>query len=266
MLQKLIDEGFKLEPGGQKVRTAMMFTDLESFTDMCEAVDDSARIVAILNDYFERTTKHIFATEGVIIKFIGDAIFAAWGVPKPAENAAGRAASAAWELHQSYRLTVDGKEYKTRIGLHYGEVLAGHIGSENRVDYTLIGDAVNLTARLEGLNKMLGTDILVSSELASELNGNFLLRRVGSFRVKGRKNLTVVHELLGPASRETEPSWVTAYHSGVGALEAGENDVARRHFLEAIELRGGDEPSSFFLAAMEHGDLLDGGVCELKEK
>ena len=111
------------------------------------------RIVVTLNDYFERTTCHIFEQDGIIIKYIGDAIFAAWGIPKPDPDAPIKAVRAAWNLFQSDKLVVDGEEHRTRIGLHFGQVVAGNIGSTWRVDYTLIGDSVNLSARLEDLNR-----------------------------------------------------------------------------------------------------------------
>jgi CHASE2 domain-containing sensor protein len=81
MLDRISDEGFQLDPGGEKTNAAMMFTDIESFTTACENAPDPLLIVEHLNDYFERTTNHIFEQEGIVIKFIGDAIFAAWGVP-----------------------------------------------------------------------------------------------------------------------------------------------------------------------------------------
>ena len=266
MLQKLIDDGFQMEPGGYKVHAAMMFTDLESFTDMCERVGDPARILEVLNNYFERTTRHIFDHDGVVIKYMGDAIYAAWGAPAPTENPAALAIRAAWGLHQSTRLVIDGIELKTRIGINSGEVLAGHIGSRDRVDYSLIGDPTNLAARLEGMNKMLGTHVLVSDAARVAVGDEFLFRKVGAFKVKGRKAATVVHELLGPGEDADVPEWIALYHRGVDALAANDPATAAGHFHAVIALRGTDGPSSFFLTAIARGDLSEDGVCELKEK
>ncbi len=96
MLDSLTKQGFELKLGGEKVRATMMFTDIERFTDMCESVGDPEFILHNLNDYFERTTRHIFKHDGVVIKFIGDAIFAAWGAPLPDPDSARKAARAAW--------------------------------------------------------------------------------------------------------------------------------------------------------------------------
>jgi adenylate cyclase len=184
MLERLTAEGFQMRVGGEKIEAAMMFTDLENFTNMCERVGDPERIVATLNDYFERTTSHIFDNDGVVIKFIGDAIFAVWGAPIREPEAALKAARAAWKLNQSDKLVIDGVALKTRIGVHFGEVVAGNIGSARRVDYTLIGDAVNLSARLESLNKTLGTNILISEEVQQKLGNEFHTRLVGRFVIR----------------------------------------------------------------------------------
>lgn len=268
MLQRLSDEGFRMRIGGEKTMAAMMFTDIESFTEMCQRVADPERIVATLNDYFERTTGHIFQHDGIIIKFIGDAIFAAWGVPRTDPDAALKAARAAWRLSQSDSLTIDGVELRTRIGVHAGAVVAGNVGTEQHVDYTLIGDAVNLTARLEGLNRMLDTHVLLSDTVAAAAAAEFRTRLVGWFRVKGRSEITEVHELLGPAFQESEPEWLIAYRTAL--LDFAENNLsaAAQGFRAADALRGrtGDGPARFFLQLIPNRMPGSGGVVDLSEK
>lgn len=268
MLDRLTEDGFQMKFGGEKVPAAMMFTDLESFTNMCEKVGDPERIVEALSDYFERTTWHIFDHEGVVIKFLGDAIFAAWGAPIPDAEAPIKATRAAWHLSQNDRLVVEGVNLRTRIGVHFGEVVAGNIGSRRRVDYTMIGDAVNLSARLEGLNKIFGTRILISDEVRSYLGDEFVTRKVGSFRVKGRKEPTVAHELLGPAEDVAEPAWLAVYHDALEALRNDDFEQARRLFTETDAMRGdeGDGPSRFYLDLLDRGADITGGVFEMTEK
>lgn len=268
MLDRLTQEDFRTNLGGEKVKAAMMFTDLESFTDMCERVGDPQRIVETMNNYFERTTASIFDDDGVIIKFIGDAIFAAWGAPMLDPDAPVKAARAAWKLFECDKLVVDGHELKTRIGLHFGEVVAGNIGSSRRVDYTLIGDAVNLASRLEGINKILGTNILMSDAVANCLDDSFRTRRVGRFRVKGRREPVEIHELLGPAREERQPAWIACYHSALDALEAGDMNSALEAFAATDALRAptGDRPSRFFQERIREGELAADGIVELKEK
>jgi adenylate cyclase len=267
MLDRLTAEGFKMKVGGEKIEAAMMFTDLENFTDLCERVGDPERIVSSLNDYFEHTTCHIFDDDGVVIKFIGDAIFAGWGAPLAEPQAALKAVRSAWKLSQSDKVVVDGTVLKTRIGVHYGEVVAGNIGSARRVDYTMIGDAVNLAARLESLNKTVGTEILISDEVCKRLNGEFLTRLVGRLKVKGRKEITIIHEVLGPANGEAAPGWLLLYGRAQEALAA--NDPAKaRELFAAVSLEKGekDGPSGFFLKRLDTGDRIPGGVVEMTEK
>lgn len=267
-LDKLTEDGFQMKFGGEKVEAAMMFTDLESFTNMCEQVGDPERIVEALSDYFERTTGHIFDHDGVVIKFIGDAIFAAWGAPIIDPLAPLKAARAAWYLSQDDSLVVEGVNLKTRIGVHFGEVVAGNIGSRKRVDYTMIGDAVNLAARLEGLNKMFGTRILISEDVESRLNGEFHTRKLGSFRVKGRKEPTAVFELVGPIAEIDKPKWSEVYGKGVAALENDDFEKARQFFEEVDSMRGnsGDGPSRFFLHQLKQGEPIHQGVYDMMEK
>lgn len=268
MLDQLTTTGFHTQLGGEEVEAAMMFTDIESFTEMCQRVGHPKRIVETINDYFARTTGHIFDHDGVIIKFIGDAIFAAWGAPLADQDAAAKAARAAWKLSQSDQLRVEGMVLRTRIGIHYGKVVAGNVGTEQHVDYTLIGDAVNLSSRLEGLNKALETHILVSGELRERLGPEFRCRRVGRFLVKGRSEVTEVFELLGPALSAEEPPWITRYHEALMALEADDPKRAAPLLETVIALRSdlGDGPSSYLLERIKAHDLLDGGVVEMREK
>jgi adenylate cyclase len=268
MLDRLTAEGFATDLGGEKVEAAMMFTDLENFTHMCERVQDPQKIVETMNTYFERTTSGIFEDDGVVIKFIGDAIFAAWGAPLPEPDAAGKAVRAAWKLFENDKLVVDGEEMRTRIGIHFGEVVAGNIGSTRRVDYTLVGDAVNLASRLEGVNKMLGTYILMSEAVASRLDGSFRTRRVGSFRVKGRSLPVEIHELLGPVLQEAPPDWITAYQAALSQLENHDLDGALAGFaaVDVMREQHGDGPSRFFMERIRSGDILENGMVELKDK
>lgn len=268
MLDRMTTQDFSTNLGGEKVHAAIMFTDLEGFTDMCERVRDPARIVEILNDYFQRTTGSIFDHDGVIIKFLGDSIFAAWGVPLAAPDAPAQAARAAWKLFENDKFLVEGVELRTRIGLHFDEVVAGNIGSARHMDFTLIGDAVNLASRLEGLNRMLGTHILMSEAVQSCLDGEFRSRRVGKFRFKGRTQVTVVHELIGPVIEQQEPEWIGKYHLATAALEAGDTPQALVLFNDVIASRGahGDGPSRFFVNLIESKQFVEGGIVDLKEK
>ena len=269
---EIADRNFTLTPGGEKVEATLLFTDLEGFTSLSEKLGDSARVGLVLQDYFTRTTDEILAEKGTVIKFIGDAVYAAWGAPLPQPDHPERAVRAAWRLAQvaSLDVTVDlpggGKEtvhLRTRIGIHTGEALAGNLGSKRRFDYTLIGDAVNFASRLEGANKYTGTGILLSDDTARRLDGKFLLRRLGAFRVKGRTKATVVHELLGE-DPTVRPPWLETFEAALEAWERGDLPAARDGFVATQRARGGmDGPSQFFLELIEHTVIAPGWTGEV---
>jgi adenylate cyclase len=261
LASEIAERDFVLAPGGEKVLATMIFTDLEGFTTLSEKLGDSARLGEELTRYFTRTTDEILAEKGTVIKFIGDAVFAAWGAPLPQADQAERAVRAAWKLAQVSEMDVsvphaDGTtgtvHVRTRIGIHTGEALAGNLGSARRFDYTLIGDAVNFAARLEGANKYTGTTILLSDDTAGRLGGKFLLRRLGAFKVKGKAKSVVIHELLGdnPAIR---PPWLDWFEAALAAWTSGDLAAARVKFEAVKTARGGtDGPSQFYL------DRIDG--------
>lgn len=271
LAREIADRDFALVPGGEKVVATLMFTDLQGFTALSEKLGDSGRIGEILRDYFTATTDEILAENGTVIKFIGDAVFAAWGAPLPQPDHARRAIRAACRLAQvsefnlalgSPHATASTLRLRTRIGIHTGEALAGNLGSARRFDYTLIGDAVNVASRLEGANKYLGTSILVSDDTVRLLNGEFLLRRLGSFRVEGRHRPMVLHELLGddPASR---PPWLDAFERALAAWTRGDLAAARAGFAAARDMRGADGPSEFFLEQCAAAAISPGWTGEI---
>ncbi len=256
LASEIAERNFTLAPGGEKVVATLVFTDLEGFTTLSEKLGDSARLGEVLTDYFTRTTDEILAEKGTVIKFIGDAVYAAWGAPLPQPDHAERAVRAAWKLAQVSEMDVpipqaDGTStsvhVRTRIGIHTGEALAGNLGSARRFDYTLIGDAVNFAARLEGANKYTGTTILLSDDTAQRLGGKFLLRRLGAFKVKGKAKSVAIHELLGdnPAAR---PPWLDTFDAALAAWITGDFSAARAGF-EAVKAdrQGKDGPSQFYL-------------------
>ncbi|HEY4300048.1 MAG TPA: adenylate/guanylate cyclase domain-containing protein [Candidatus Didemnitutus sp.] len=256
LAEEIAEQDFTLAPGGEKITATLVFTDLEGFTTLSEKLGDSGRLGEVLTAYFTRTTDQILEQKGTVIKFIGDAVFAAWGAPLAQADHAERAVRAAWRLSQVSEMDVpivrpDGTtetvHVRTRVGIHTGEALAGNLGSARRFDYTLIGDAVNFASRLEGANKYTGTGILLSDETARQVAGKFLLRRVGAFRVKGKAQPVVIHELLGE-SPLPRPEWIARFDGALEAWTAGRFDAAREGFEAVKAARGGEDgPSQFYL-------------------
>jgi adenylate cyclase len=272
MADKIADSDFDLKPGGKLVEVTVIFTDLESFTTMSENLDPE-EVSSILTSYFGQTTKCILENKGTIIKYIGDAVFAAWGAPIDEPRHAKRAAEAACDLRCLSELEVRGKTLRTRIGIHCGKVVAGNLGSSYRFDYTMVGDAVNFASRLESLNKYLSTQVLISDAVRQQLGDGFITRQLGEFRVAGKTNSVIIHELLCRCDAESgEKSWIEIFEKGLTVFRAGEFKVARDYMNRTREARGGaDGPSEFYLrkiAALQanghQGDWT--GIVELSEK
>jgi adenylate cyclase len=272
MADKIADSDFDLKPGGKVVDVTVIFTDLESFTSISENLDPT-EVSEILTSYFGQTTKCILENKGTIIKYIGDAVFAAWGAPIDEPHHAMRAAETACDLRCLSELVVHGKTLRTRVGIHSGKVLAGNLGSSFRFDYTMIGDAVNFASRLESLNKYLHTQVLISDAVHQQIGDGFVTRELGEFRVAGKTQSVVIHELLCRCDVESgESVWIKVFEEGLNVFRAGEFKAARDHMGRTRELRGGsDGPSEFYLrklAVLEGDGRLENwtGVVELSEK
>jgi len=272
MADRIANSDFDLKPGGKVVDATIIFTDLENFTGISEDLDP-AEVSEILTSYFGQTTKCILENKGTIIKYVGDAVFAAWGAPIDEPQHAMRAAETACDLRCLSELVVHGKTLRTRVGIHSGKVLAGNLGSSFRFDYTMIGDAVNFASRLESLNKYLHTQVLISNAVRQQLGDGFVTRQLGEFRVAGKKQSVVIHELLCRCEAESgEKRWIDLFEKGLADFRAGKFTAARDHMNRARELRGGsDGPSEFYLGklpAFEGNGHLENwtGIVELSEK
>jgi adenylate cyclase len=248
MADRIADANFDLTPGGEVVEATIIFTDLQGFTTLSEGLDDPKKLSEVLVAYFTNTTQHVVENKGTIIKYIGDAVLAVWGAPLPDNAHAIHATRAAWRMHLASGKEVLGHQLITRVGIHTGEVLAGNLGSAYRFDYTVIGDAVNFASRLEALNKYLGTRILISDATVSQLNGEFITRRLGDFKVVGKERTVGIHELTVPSDEAEPMPWMEAFDAGTAAFRGGNLDEAERHMHEVVRMRGGlDGPANFYL-------------------
>lgn len=269
---RIADSDFDLSPGGTIAEVSVLFTDLEGFTTLTEELKNPEAMTQVLLKYFEQTSAPIMKHDGMILNFVGDAVTAVWGAPLPERDHARKAALAAWKLHESARIEIDGHKLRTRVGLHTGRVLAGNVGSAERFDYAVVGDPVNFASRLESLNKHFGTNVLISDDLQKLLEGEFIARRLGEFRVVGKRNACAIHEFLGPVTAAGRPAWCDVFEKGVDAFRAGDFDLAERQMLETIRLRDGqDGPAQFYIAriaTMKKKPLPEGwaGVVDFTEK
>lgn len=248
MADRIADSQVNLSPGGELVEATVVFTDLEGFTRLSEELGDPAKLSQVLIEYFTNTTQHVLASQGTVIKYIGDAVFAAWGAPLADPAHAANAVTAAWNMALSSEIKVQGRHLVTRVGINTGQMLAGNLGSKFRFDYTLIGDAVNFASRLESLNKHFGTRVLLSESTHARLTGQFKTRLLGSFVVVGKSQPVPIHELLGPATDGPKESWLVLFAEGLAAFQRADFDQADALFRRIETEKGApDGPAQFYL-------------------
>ncbi len=205
MIRQLIAEGHALEPNGSPRRVTAMFTDVEGFTAIAESMPADV-LMRQLTDYFNLATRVFARHGGVIDKFMGDGIMVLWGAPSDLPDAEHRACVASLELHAEMtelnrRWQAEGLQpFRTRIGMHTGVVVAGVLGSSDRLSYTALGDVINAASRIEGTNKQLGTRTLMSETTFEGLGGRLATRRIEEqVELRGRQTRMVLYELLDPA-------------------------------------------------------------------
>ncbi len=194
LVRTLIARGIESKP--QARVATILFTDIEGFTSIGEELSPD-RLVKLLNEYFSVITKPIEKHKGVITQFQGDAILAVFNVPTDDPDHAANAVRAALEIQDllADRVFSEGIKLTTRIGINTGNVVAGSVGSEDRVNYTVHGDAVNLTARLEALNKEYGTRVILSKSTADLVRDQFPCERIGEIVVRGKQARVMVYRL-----------------------------------------------------------------------
>jgi len=195
-----IAKGIESKP--QARVATILFTDIEGFTRIGEELSPD-RLVKLLNEYFSVITKPIEKHNGVITQFQGDAILALFNIPTDDPDHAANAVRAALEIQEllADRVFSEGIKLTTRIGINTGKVVAGSLGSEDRVNYTVHGDAVNLAARLEALNKEYGTRVILSGSTAELVGGRFACERMGEIVVRGKQTSVTVFRLVLPGER-----------------------------------------------------------------
>ena len=261
-----------LKQGGENQTLTLLFSDIASFTTISEGMNPSD-LAAMMNQYFQvAVTQCIHKVEGTVSKFIGDAIFAFWNAPDVQQDHAVLACRAALLFRAQAAQPIHGRQLVTRIGLHTGEANVGNFGSNDRYDYTALGDNVNLASRMEGLNKYLGTSCLMSGATRALLADELVTRGVGRFQLKGFEGLVEVHELVGwPEEAETTRPWREAFDEALRNYEQRNLEFAEMGFRRTLELKPNDGPSKFYLERIEElsrQQLPDNWVTHtiLKEK
>ena len=233
LVQDLLLSGREAVLGGEKLTITTLFSDIAGFTTLSESLEPEA-LVNALGEYFEKMSEAIREQQGTVDKYIGDAIMAFWGAPRPLEEHALFACRAALAMRD--RLHAMQLEWArqgrptiaARIGINTGVALVGNIGSPNRINYTAMGDAVNLASRLEGLNKAYGTGICIGETTAALVRDQMVLRPLDFVAVKGRAHAVLVHELVGEQGK-VDPAALKAIALHTQALAL----YRERRFTEA---------------------------------
>ena len=251
VVKKIAAETRQVQLGGQRMELAVLFSDIRGFTSYSEGLEPEA-VVAFLNDYLSRMTEVIFTHKGTIDKFIGDAVMAIFGAPLRLKNSSANACDAALGMLDALNglneeLTKAGKQrVEIGIGINTGDMTVGNIGSRQRFSYTVIGDAVNVAARLESLTKFFGQSILVSEETARQAGlDRYRFRLMGPVRLQGRSGATRVYALLGTAAAATDFPF-DQWNAALNALDDGRFSDAR----ERLERIVGEYPDD--LAAQQN--------------
>ncbi|TYO66054.1 adenylate/guanylate cyclase domain-containing protein [Bradyrhizobium hipponense] len=247
LVRSLLRQGVEAKPGGAIQELSVMFVDIAGFTGLSERMGD--RVVPLLSRYLDLASEAVVANGGTIDKFIGDAVMAFWGAPRPQRDHALSCCRAALDcqraIAQSGLANDLGHALQIRIGINSGRMLVGNIGSELRLNYTVIGDAVNVASRLEGANKSYGTQILIGEATERLARGAILAREIDSIAVYGREEGFSVYELVGIAGEESseETGWIGRYEQGLANYRARRFAAALADFEAVLKQRGHDRPA-----------------------
>jgi adenylate cyclase len=237
--------------GGQERVLTALFCDLEGFTNFSERQSPS-EIIGVIGDYYAEMTEQVFAQQGTLVEYVGDELFALFGAPIAQPDHARRACATALAMRERRNILseewvkIGRPRLKARTGVNTGTMLVGNIGSKYRFHYGAIGDQVNLTSRLEGLNKTYSTEIMVSDDTAQLVPGMFILRELDLVRVKGRKQALRIHELLATAGAslpEQQKEMLELYAGGLAAYRERRWDKALEIFRQCLALWPQDGPS-----------------------
>ena len=251
IVEEMLRDPDRVKLGGERRELTVLFSDIRGFTTASEKLPPE-KVVGLLNEYLTPMTRIVIDAGGTIDKYMGDAIMAFFGAPVSLADHASRAAASA--LAMRARLVELNAGLAARgfdpigigIGINTGVMSVGNMGSDMIFDYTVIGDAVNLGSRIEGLNKYYGTDILVSGFTAAALPPEFVLREIDRVRVKGKNEPVAVFEIVGrEADRPSQ--FLDAWSAALAAYRSRDFEGALGRFELCLAMKPGDGPARVYI-------------------
>ena len=210
LVRQLVEHGQEVKLGGEELELTIFFSDIQGFTSITDRMAPN-ELMEHLSEYLKRLSNIIMKNGGTIDKYIGDAIMAFWGAPIKNENAPFLACKSALECRNmlvalNNQWVAEGKyPLVTRFGVHTGKTIVGNLGSDDRMNYTIIGNSVNLASRLEGINKLYGTGIIISEDTYRKVSGQFYCRLLDYVSVKGQSKGYRIYELVDDVDADIEP-------------------------------------------------------------
>ena len=260
LVRQLIKAGEDAHIGGTRKTLVIFFSDIKNFTTISEWINPE-ELSSHIGNYFDELSKIITHEKGTIDKYIGDSMMAFWGAPLPEEDPCHHAARAAItfanrlvKLNEKWK--TEGKpELATRMGIHMGDAVVGNFGSSERFNYTAIGDSINLANRLEGANKLYGTQIIVSDIVYDVIKGQFILRKLDRVRLRGRVEISTIYELI-PTDRDQLTydldAYLAEFEKGFTAYQKRWWDEAIGHFSTCLHIYPEDKVAPLFIKRSEH--------------
>jgi adenylate cyclase len=269
VVDQLVENLGEIGAVSETVYGVCLFTDAEHYTTLSETLDPK-ELGAFMNRYYETMFRPVKEHGGVVSNLAGDSMLAIWVSATPDAALRDKACLAAIDINQALRGLYgpsDPHRLNTRIGLHYGDIFLGNIGGGDHYQHSVMGDIVNTASRIEGLNKHLGTRVLVSAEVIERLGG-LLSRELGGFRLKGKTSAIVVHELVCRLEEADgkQRAGCAMFAEALAAFRERSWDEGAKKFLGCMESLPGDEPSRFYMRLCEQhknrppGEAWDGVV------
>ncbi|MFA4915567.1 MAG: adenylate/guanylate cyclase domain-containing protein [Syntrophales bacterium] len=252
VINEMLKDPSKLKLGGDKKNLTALFSDIRGFTTVSEKLTPE-ELVHLLNEYLTAMTDLVFKYDGLLDKYMGDAIMAVFGAPLDQPDHPMRACKTALDMMEALKKLQKKWADEGRpvldigIGINSGDMVVGNMGSEMRFDYTVMGDSVNLASRLEGINKEYGTNIVISEYTYAAVKDAMFCRELDSVRVKGKKLPVKIYELLGEKKNGQEDEFVRLFEDGLARYKEGKWDEAQAAFHEVLKVRPGDPSSELYI-------------------